>query len=491
MRYTNLLPLVTAIAIAFVIPDDETAQQISLGNEKPAEKTPQDWWNSLHSTVEETVDAISQGTHRLVDELSEINLPSSVLDHDGILGAARFDDEGHDITTTLTIYQAIHASNHSKKFAELVDDFPDIVQLLNSTDKNVTVFVPTDRAFEHIPKHGHKPHKKFLNKVIEYHILRGDHPAGRLFASHTVPTILNNEKLGDRPQRLRISVSLLGLRINFYSKVVRPNMFAKNGVIHAVDSILVPPPPARRLISLFPSRFSTLELALEKTGVLHQFKRCIEDGDGDGDSDDDGNGNGDSDSDGDIHKHKEKPCKRRNTTGLTIFAPTNFAFLKLGPGANAFLFNTKKGRHYLRAILQYHIVVNETLYSDAFYGKKDEDDENMGHKNDENGHFHVDLPTLLEDKSLSVDVAHWYRLVNIRINGYTNVAVEDGIAQNGVVQVLNSVLIPPRRPRDGGAWTEADGEISVEELVERLEPYVENEKKLGDEGEDAEVWSEL
>ena len=38
MRYTNLLPFAAALATAIVIPDDVTAQQLSLEVEKSAEK---------------------------------------------------------------------------------------------------------------------------------------------------------------------------------------------------------------------------------------------------------------------------------------------------------------------------------------------------------------------------------------------------------------------------------------------------------------------
>lgn len=216
----------------------------------------------------------------------------------------------------------------------------------------------------------------------------------------------------------------------------------KNGVIHGLDSLLVPPPPAGRLISLFPSKFSTLLLAAEKTG---------------------------------LHEHaKEHP----DTTGLTVFAPTNRAFQKLGPAANAFLFNTEKGLHYLKALLLYHIVANETLYSDEYYGKPNSSSSSSGSSETEgrDGHHHVDLPSLLGGKPLSIDIARFHRIIRIRVNGRTKVSVQDALARDGVVHVVDSVIIPPHRHRGGHAWWrggEAEaGEIEVDELVERLRPFV-------------------
>lgn len=336
-------------------------------------------------------------------------------------------------------------SNYTKKFAKLVDDFPDIVQLLNSTKANHTLFAPIDKAFDKIPEHHQKPSKEFLEKILEYHIVPGFYPAGRVLAGHTLPTLLKEEALAGRRQRLRVHLSLFGLRINFYSKVIVADMFFKNGIVHGIDSILVPPPPAEKIVSLLPGEFSTLLLAAEKTGLSRE-------------------------------KHdKDHDSKNHSTSGLTVFAPTNTAFRRLGPAANAFLFNSEKGLKYLKALLKYHIVVNETLYSDAFYGPGHKDEEEFPLANSEDGHdhykgrYHVDLPTLLGDKSLSIDIARWYGLIEIKINGFNRVSVQDGVAKDGVIHAVQTVLIPPHGSK---GFYPADTEIAVEDLTEHLEPYV-------------------
>ncbi|KAI8632814.1 FAS1 domain-containing protein [Xylariaceae sp. FL1651] len=484
MRYTTFLPLAAVVAKAIVIPDEAMAQQLVLD----VEKTVSGLWEGLWSTAEETLSAIGEGTHKLLDNLSEFDILDSLLDTDSDVDDTNdmFDISrpGYHGKTNLTMYQAIKASNFTRKFAAIIDDIPDLVDMLNSTKSNVTVFVPIDKAFEKIPEHDHKPSKEFVQKVMEYHILPGYYPAGRVLGHHTLPTALKSAELGGRPQRLRVSVGLFGLKMNFYSKVVMSNFFAANGVAHGVNSILVPPPPAGRILSLLPSKFSTLLLAVEKTGLAHLGHEHGRHG-----------------------KHDDTTHKQK--TGLTLFAPTNLAFRKLGPAANAFLFNTEKGLGYLRALLKYHVVVNETLYSDAYYGLKghsedltsvlqlDDNLEQDGVKGGKhNGHFHIDLPTALGDKSLSIDIARWYGFINMRINGHIDVAIQDGIAQDGVLQVLNSVLIPPREPKRDGAWTEDEhGWISVEELVERLQPYVEEERIGGEKmsidiGKE-QLWSEL
>lgn len=97
-----------------------------------------------------------------------------------------------------------------------------------------------------------------------------------------------------------------------------------------MDAILVPPPTSVDIIQLLPGEFSTLELGLAKTGLIDVLN--------------------------DTSTH----------IGGTLFAPSNFAFKLLGPGANAFLFSSH-GLKYLKGLLLYHVVANQTLYSDAFY----------------------------------------------------------------------------------------------------------------------------
>lgn len=85
----------------------------------------------------------------------------------------------------------------------------------------------------------------------------------------------------------------------------------------------------------------------------------------------------------------------------------------------------------------------------------------------------IDLPTLLEDKSLAVDVARYGRLIEIKVNAFARVDIPDGIAADGVIQVVSDVLIPPKRiDRMEQHWQ--GEELTVEDLKERLEPFIEN-----------------
>lgn len=464
MRSFAILPLAAA-ASAFVVPDIETFSQLPVHGQQPHhdDSSWQDWFpsaDSISSSVHDVVDSLSSGveeTFHAVKGKLETEL-ESIFDEDASSAVEELDAAdkphrggGRHGKSNQTIYQLISQSKYTTKFAELVDEHEDIVQLLNSTKANYTLFVPVDSAFEHIPK-DKKPSKEFVESVLKYHVGLGLYPAGRVLVTHTLPTALDEPLLGNKPQRLRTSVGLLsGVRVNFYSKVVAVDIGAKNGVIHAVKSLLVPPPFVGRELSLFPGKFSTLLLAFDKTDFTSFIHGQV-------------------------------------LNGSTIFAPDNRAFQKLGPAANAFLFNTETGIKYLKAILKYHVVANETVYSDAYYSSGEQEDDGSKAQDDVGrGHFHLDLPTLLGDKRIALDVARWAGFIRLKINGYIPIAVQDGIAKNGVIHVPANVLIPPHKHHKGGEESSVSGEISVEELKERLAGYVEGEEEQGEKAPKIEV----
>ncbi|OBR12877.1 Fasciclin domain-containing protein [Colletotrichum higginsianum IMI 349063] len=419
-----------ALANAFILPDPRIFEQAAIrNNDRPDQAS---WWDrvpskdSIVNTVEDGIDSLSAHIESALHSLEDT--VENKFDH--LLEEEVFNEPR---PSSKTIYELISESEHTTEFAKLVEGYEDIVKVLKSTEANHTLFVPTNSAFEHIPKHK-KPGKEVIEAILKYHVGVGEYDAKRVLHTHTLPTLLNEPFLGDKPQRLRTSVGLGGVRINFYAKVVAVNIRAKNGVIHAVNSLIIPPPMVGRELTLLPSQFSTLLLAYEKTDFV-KF----------------------------IHGVK--------STGTTVFAPSNNAFARLGPKANAFLFNTDIGLKYLKALLKYQIVANATLYSDAFYRPDDKRDVVKVME-----HYHIDLPTLLDGKNIAVDVATWGGWTKVKLNGYIPIVVADGIARNGVIHVPGRVPIPPHKHKTD----DVDGEISVEDLKERLSEYVDDMKKDAD-----------
>jgi uncharacterized surface protein with fasciclin (FAS1) repeats len=463
-----------AATVAALVTPKVKQQQIPLFDlqEKSTEQNAvQAWWDALpypESLFTPIQDRITKGIQRstLDGLLSLIDGEKEEDDaHPPHGGHGRHGRHGHRGDPEKTIYELIKESNHTTRFAKLVEEYDDIKQLLQDTKHNYTLFVPTDRAFRHIPhrRHGHhdqdddgdddhKFPKEFIIALLKYHITPGLHPLHCVRARNTLPSLLHPSALGtstshsdsthhrDHPQRIRVAtVPFLPLtRLNFHARLIAGDFAAKNGLIHALDSLLIPPPSQTTIIRLLPAQFSTLALALESTGLAEELDKLPRKG------------------------------------GATLFAPTNRAWAALGPRVNAFLFS-ERGRRYLKALVKYHVAVNETLYSDAYYsgaggdsgGDEEEGDERWSGRD----YWHVDLTSLLGGKPISVDVKRWKRFVSIVVNGFVRVVVRDGVADDGVVHVVPRVLIPPREHHGAGEVDEE--EVSLEELKSRLEPYLE------------------
>lgn len=372
MKLISILPL-AAIAGAFVIPDERLMREVPINSHTSSKsvfdrlptkeqvvaeaenaysqviQTAKNAFDQAIEYTEETGDIISQvkGLTYAESWSGDVSF-SSQKDHDH---HGHHGHHGHDChKPNKTVYQLISENKYTTKLAKLINEYDDVVALLNGTATNYTIFAPIDSAFEKIPKDLPKPTKEDLKNILLYHISSDFYPAGRVLVTSTIPSSLVAKKLGGKLQRLSTNIGLKGLTVNFYSRiiavdfvsasefvflsVVDESQFGTNGVIHGVDSLLIPPPNSVDIITYLPGEFSTLELALRKTDLIDKLN--------------------------DTTTH----------TGGTLFAPSNFAFQLLGPRVNAFLFSSY-GLKYLKALLKYHVVPNQTLYSDAFYKAED------------------------------------------------------------------------------------------------------------------------
>lgn len=449
MRFTRIIPLLP-LASSLVITDAQIFQDLEKSGRSIVANAQHVLDNAINRVKDTGKDVYSKihDTGCDVESWLEGSFHDSVFDFEEHAHHSPKDDSpqhqkphhsqsyrvDHD-KPNRTVFELINESNYTTKLAKLINEYDDLVQLLNGTKANYTVFAPTDEAFEKIPDHGKKPSKDQLKDILLYHVVDDFYPAGRVLHSYTIPTLYTPEHLLGHQQRLTVRVTLKGPAINFYSRLVAVNIFGTNGVVHGLDSLLVPPPNVAAIIDLLPGEFSTLELALSKTGLWEKINSTD-------------------------YPHE----------GGTFFAPSNFAFQKLGERANAFLFS-KYGEKYLKALLEYHMVVDQTLYTDAFYDHKGKKEAQVA---DRPPYYHYDLPTVLSNKYLAVDVARYGPFVTIRINGFSRVTVHDGVASDGVIQVVSDVLIPPKNAASGEQIFWEGEELTVEELKERLEPFVEN-----------------
>lgn len=149
--------------------------------------------------------------------------------------------DGDDEEPTLTIYQIISECPDTTKFAAHLREHDDLVKLLDNTKAHHTLFVPTNEAFDHLPHdpHGDKHSEEWIRDALQYHIATDVRTAHDLVTTETVPTVLKEEWLGGRPQRLRASFTLKGLHINFLSKIVKANTVSTSPT---ADNTTIPVP---------------------------------------------------------------------------------------------------------------------------------------------------------------------------------------------------------------------------------------------------------
>ncbi len=104
-------------------------------------------------------------------------------------------------------------------------------------DGPFTVFAPTDEAFAKLPagtvENLLKPENKdLLVKILTYHVVSGKVMAADVVKLKSAKTV--------QGQLVKIKVKKGGVMLNKTTKVVKTDIATSNGVIHVIDSVLMP-----------------------------------------------------------------------------------------------------------------------------------------------------------------------------------------------------------------------------------------------------------
>lgn len=100
-----------------------------------------------------------------------------------------------------------------------------------------TLFAPTDEAFAKVPERllqalFHPPNKEGLALVLKYHVLSGKMLSKDLAGKmHNLKTLQGDELAIDATKELMADKAI----------IVTADIAASNGVIHAVDTLILPP----------------------------------------------------------------------------------------------------------------------------------------------------------------------------------------------------------------------------------------------------------
>ncbi len=125
------------------------------------------------------------------------------------------------------------AAGSFKTLTKLVGDAGLVATLKG--DGPFTVFAPTDKAFAKLPAAVVKAvtsDKKLLTQVLTYHVIAGK----------VMSTDLSNGLKAKTVQGEEVTVMIKGKTVKFNkSGLVKADIGTSNGVIHVIDTVLIPP----------------------------------------------------------------------------------------------------------------------------------------------------------------------------------------------------------------------------------------------------------
>ncbi|MEY3175933.1 MAG: hypothetical protein RLZZ436_3847 [Planctomycetota bacterium] len=238
-----------------------------------------------------------------------------------------------------------------------------------------TVFAPTDEAFAKLPKGTVedllKPeNKEKLVAILTYHVVPGKVMAADVVKLKSAKTV--------QGQEVAIAVNGGAVTVDG-ARVVKTDIGCSNGVIHVIDSVILPKAPAKAGdivdVAVGAGKFGTLVAAVKAAGLVETLKG-------------------------------EGP--------FTVFAPTDEAFAKLPAGTVESLLKPEN-KDKLVAILTYHVVPGKLKAADVVAAK--------------------------ELKTVNGKAAPISTEGGAKIGG-ASIIKTDIEASNGVVHVIDAVILP-------------------------------------------------
>ena len=311
-------------------------------------------------------------------------------------------------TVTLPNIPATAAStgNHSSLVAAL--SHANLVGVL-SGEGPYTVFAPTDEAFEelglNLSEYDTEEENNTLAMILSYHVTMGSAMSSDLSDGMEINTLIQEP----------ISVNIYGqgtVVLNGEATVTAADVETSNGVIHIIDKVLMPPslttvtPPVGEIcydMDTHTVDLSKTEETCEKMWVpsvdIPTTAAATT-----------------------IHTSLVAALEKANLTTVlkgdgpfTVFAPTDTAFAELG--INLDDYDTAEEISDLANILAHHVVGGKVMSSDLSNGL---------------------TTTSFSGGILAFAIAEG----NVSVNG-ANVILADVPVSNGVIHVIDKVMIPP------------------------------------------------
>lgn len=184
-----------------------------------------------------------------------------------------------------------------------------------------TVFAPTDDAFARLPKGTVetllKPENRdTLTAILTYHVMPGEWDAGTVTKIGGLTTV-NGQRLDFGAARGKVMID--------GATVTTPDITASNGIIHVIDSVMLPTTENIVDVAQSAGQFNTLIAAAKAAGLVPALTG-------------------------------DQP--------LTVLAPTDDAFDKLPAGTVQSLLKPEN-KDKLAAVLKYHVIPGRVYADDA------------------------------------------------------------------------------------------------------------------------------
>ncbi|KAJ3077193.1 hypothetical protein HK102_005278 [Quaeritorhiza haematococci] len=236
-----------------------------------------------------------------------------------------------------TVLDRIREDDRFSKFVQILEQDRGLTDDLERLDKKVTLFAPTNEAFEKTKemfgetkkRRGLGDPKPSPEEIARYHICPEDITEDELYDGMLIESEYKPGDLEGERQRIKVSKLRGDWVLNMYVRVEESDMEAANGVVHVIDRVLIPPRRLESGMSLFPSIFSTFLWACNRAGLDQDL----------------------------------------NQKGVTVFAPTNDAWENLGFQRLMYLFSDS-GKETLKTVLQ-NLIGDELVYSDEMVEQKE------------------------------------------------------------------------------------------------------------------------
>ena len=245
-----------------------------------------------------------------------------------LLSTALFTGSADDTCSASKAAAATHADKNIVETALAAESFSTLVTALKAADLvealggdgPFTVFAPTNEAFAKLPKdqlaHLLEPkNKPLLQAILTYHVVPGNLAAKAVLRSENATTL--------NGQRIDFKTSDAGVTVDGAS-VIQTDIECSNGVIHVIDSVILPSTLDIVETAVEAGSFKTLAAALQAAQLVEALQ-------GDG--------------------------------PFTVFAPTDEAFAALPKGTVENLLKPEN-REQLSAVLTFH-VVSGRVYSET------------------------------------------------------------------------------------------------------------------------------